>query len=116
MLSFLRTRSSAAPTESEALSSLRAALSEAGVGPSAFLSDACLLRYLRARGLDVRKALVMLQGTLAWRAAYRPERLLAEHGRSLRAEAGSAVSYGYVAMAGRTLLSLMVLRKLKTMK
>ena len=34
-----------------------------------FCTDACLCRYLRARGWDVVKAKKMLDGTLAWRAA-----------------------------------------------
>lgn len=94
MLARLRGRSAAPPpTDSEALSELRAALSQEDLSqsPSAqsFLTDACLLRYLRARSLSVSKSLSLLQHTLSWRASYRPHFLLSSHLPELRSEAAS---------------------------
>ncbi|GJP32942.1 hypothetical protein CLOM_g17516 [Closterium sp. NIES-68] len=55
------------------------ALREA-IGPLAgraklFCTDACLRRYLRARGWNVPKAEKMLRDTLRWRHLYRPEEI-----------------------------------------
>ncbi|CAI5958811.1 unnamed protein product [Closterium sp. NIES-65] len=55
------------------------ALREA-IGPLAgraklFCTDACLRRYLRARGWNVAKAEKMLRDTLRWRHVYRPEEI-----------------------------------------
>ena len=39
----------------------------------AFVTDACVRRYLRARGGNVKKASAMLRKTLLWRAKARPQ-------------------------------------------
>ncbi|KZV47615.1 random slug protein 5-like [Dorcoceras hygrometricum] len=41
-----------------------------------FCTDACLRRYLEARNWNVEKAQIMLEGTLKWRATYKPEEIL----------------------------------------
>ena len=61
------------PEEENALVSLRAALSEENVVvPRTMCANGgetgALLRYLRARKLDVAKAMAMLRATIAWRA------------------------------------------------
>jgi len=43
-----------------------------------FCDEACLLRYLRARDWDVKKANKLLRDTLAWREEYKPELITAE--------------------------------------
>ena len=50
----------------------------------AFCTTGTYVRYLRARGWTVHKAVRMLEETLKWRASYKPEELTFE---SLRAEA-----------------------------
>jgi hypothetical protein len=63
----------AAPTptdEAKSVASLRDSLSTFGpLTPeqSVWLDDACLLRYLRARGFEQCKAMAMLRDTLTWR-------------------------------------------------
>ncbi|EFA77752.1 cellular retinaldehyde-binding/triple function domain-containing protein [Heterostelium album PN500] len=39
----------------------------------AYLTDMCILRYLRARNYTVSKSEKMLRNTLAWRKSYRPQ-------------------------------------------
>jgi hypothetical protein len=41
----------------------------------AWCDDACLLRYLRARDFNTKKALKLLQGSLEWREKHKPEQL-----------------------------------------
>lgn len=38
-----------------------------------FCSDACILRYLRARNWNVKKAVKMLKSSLKWRLEFKPE-------------------------------------------
>lgn len=55
--------------ELEKVAALRSAVGTQPVGDAAaWLDDACLCRYLRARGWDVAKAEAMLREALAWRA------------------------------------------------
>jgi len=70
--------------ETQLLAQLRTKLNEAAVSDPkllgtpalrAFVTDACLCRYLRARKWNVNKALKMLVGTLHWRAERKPEAL-----------------------------------------
>lgn len=67
------------PTERGILGTLRKTLDSAQAGTqhppwrTAFLTDACLCRFLRARNWDVTKAFNMLQETLAWRSEFRPD-------------------------------------------
>lgn len=85
--------SSAPPSESEALTQLREALSKEDLShyttANHFLTDACLLRYLRARSLSVTKAHTLLMNTLSWRSSYKPHELLTSHLPFLRSEASS---------------------------
>ena len=55
-----------------------------------FCSDACLLRYLRARSWNVQHALEALVDTLQWRYEYRPHRIDPE---SLRDESSTGKEY-----------------------
>lgn len=70
--------------DKELLGQLRIKLNEAAASDAqllgtpalrAFVTDACLCRYLRARKWNVDKALKMLIGTLHWRAERKPEAL-----------------------------------------
>ena len=54
---------------------LRAALGPLEGRAAIFVTESCLNRYLRARNWDLKKAEKMLQSTLKWRAAYKPEEI-----------------------------------------
>lgn len=41
-----------------------------------YCSDACLKRYLDAQNWNVDKSKMMLEETLTWRSAYKPEEIL----------------------------------------
>jgi CRAL/TRIO, N-terminal domain len=65
------------PQEEAGLVEMRAQFKDAdGLGMP--LDDACFLRYLRARNLDVAKAVTMLKATLQWRAEFGVQNVLAE--------------------------------------
>lgn len=94
MLSRLRNRATAPPpNEKESLASLRTELAtkEAANTKEAktWLTDNCLLRYLRARSFSITKAHDMIHATLLWRATYRPADLWKTHNDMLRKEASS---------------------------
>ena len=55
-----------------------------------FANDACLCRYLRARGWNLKKALKMFATTARWRAKTRPERV---RWRDVRAEGATGKQY-----------------------
>lgn len=57
---------------------LRDALIASGDYDESFCDEACLMRYLRARSMDVTKAHTMLKATLAWRKESRVDSLTAE--------------------------------------
>ncbi|KAJ0096796.1 hypothetical protein Patl1_28925 [Pistacia atlantica] len=54
---------------------LRAALGPLSGRSLKFCTDACLRRYLEARNWNVNKARKMLEETLKWRSAYKPEEI-----------------------------------------
>ncbi|KAJ0040227.1 hypothetical protein Pint_28278 [Pistacia integerrima] len=54
---------------------LRAALGPLSGRNLKFCTDACLRRYLEARNWNVNKARKMLEETLKWRSAYKPEEI-----------------------------------------
>lgn len=100
---------SAALTADEAakLAALRGAV--AGEPPCAYmpLDDACLARYLRARGMDVDKAASMLRNTIAWRHSFGADaivdrlNLVMEEGAT-----GKAFVAPFLDRTGRTVLVL----------
>jgi hypothetical protein len=59
-----------------------------------FCDTPCLLRYLRARDYNVKKAFKLLNGSLEWRAKYKPDAIDA---RSIEAEAkqGKLFQHGF---------------------
>jgi len=57
----------------EQISELKAALGTLSARGEKYCSEACLKRYLEARNWNVAKARKMLEESLKWRAAYRPE-------------------------------------------
>lgn len=54
---------------------LRAALGPLSGRSFMFCTDACLRRYLEARNWNVDESKKMLEETLEWRAAYKPEEI-----------------------------------------
>lgn len=94
MFSSLFRRDASPPlTEEEALAQFRTVLNSnesCNTSPAKeWLTDDCLLRFLRARSLSVPKATEMILETIAWRASYRPNSLFAEYPDSLQKEASS---------------------------
>jgi hypothetical protein len=60
-------------TTNEQINELKAALGPLSTRDEKYCSVACLARYLEARNWNVAKARKMLEESLKWRAAYRPE-------------------------------------------
>eukprot|EP00045_Choanoeca_perplexa_P004304 m.37401 g.37401 ORF g.37401 m.37401 type:complete len:187 (+) comp12497_c0_seq8:96-656(+) len=58
------------PEHEEAMRSLRERLSDVTPAQQAWITDACLLRYLRARDFKLDAAEKLLRGTLQWRIDY----------------------------------------------
>ncbi|VAH75870.1 unnamed protein product [Triticum turgidum subsp. durum] len=70
-----------------------------------FLSDASILRFLRARNWNVQKSSKMLKSAVKWRAAYKPEMISWEE-IALEAETGKIYRADYKDKLGRTVLVL----------
>lgn len=94
-----------AEEEQAKVAELRESLGTLSGRPLKFCSDACLRRYLQARNWNVQKAKKMLEETLKWRAAFKPEEIqwtdVAEEG-----ETGKVYRADFVDKAGRTVLVL----------
>ncbi|KAF7022261.1 hypothetical protein CFC21_035066 [Triticum aestivum] len=70
-----------------------------------FLSDASILRFLRARNWNVQKSSKMLKSAVKWRAAYKPEMISWEE-IAHEAETGKIYRADYKDKLGRTVLVL----------
>uniref|UniRef100_M8C3J7 CRAL-TRIO domain-containing protein n=1 Tax=Aegilops tauschii TaxID=37682 RepID=M8C3J7_AEGTA len=70
-----------------------------------FLSDASILRFLRARNWNVQKSSKMLKSAVKWRAAYKPEMISWEE-IAHEAETGKIYRADYKDTLGRTVLVL----------
>jgi hypothetical protein len=57
----------------EQINELKVALGPLSARGEKYCSEACLKRYLEARNWNVAKSRKMLEESLKWRAAYRPE-------------------------------------------
>jgi hypothetical protein len=57
----------------EQIDELKSALGPLSARGEKYCSEACLTRYLEARNWNVTKSKKMLEESLKWRAAYRPE-------------------------------------------
>jgi hypothetical protein len=83
-------------TQQESLLALTAEVDKLPLAPKQrqFCDVPCLLRYLRARDYNVKKALKLLSGSLEWRAKMNPDRLDA---RKLETEAkeGKLFQHGF---------------------
>jgi hypothetical protein len=55
------------------INELRAALGPLSARGEKYCTEACLMRYLEARNWIVTKSIKMLEESLKWREAYRPE-------------------------------------------
>jgi hypothetical protein len=60
-------------TTNEQINELKAALGPLSARDEKYCSAACLTRYLEARNWNVARSRKMLEESLKWRAAYRPE-------------------------------------------
>jgi hypothetical protein len=59
-----------------------------------YCSDDCLLRYLKARDWDVKKAYTMIMNTLKWRDEFKPDEIQASE-LTFEASSGKTVRYGF---------------------
>lgn len=82
---------------------LKAAIGPLASRSSAYCTDACLKRYLRARNWNVTKSKKMLQETLKWRSAYKPEEI-PWHEVAIEGETGKSYRAGFQDRDGRTVL------------
>jgi hypothetical protein len=57
----------------EQINELKSALGPLSARGEKYCSEACLTRYLEARNWNVTKSKKMLEESLKWREAYRPE-------------------------------------------
>ena len=60
-------------SRSEQIAELKSALETLSARGEKYCSEACLKRYLEARNWNVAKSRKMLEDSLKWREAYRPE-------------------------------------------
>ncbi|XP_057820452.1 uncharacterized protein LOC131033289 [Cryptomeria japonica] len=87
------------------INELRAAIGPLSGHSFLFCSDACLRRYLEARNWNLNKAKKMLEETLKWRAAYKPEEILWDE-VALEGETGKIYRANYLDRLGRTVIVL----------
>jgi len=92
--------------QQEKIDELRKQLGEpSSVAIQGFLSDATILRFLRARSWNVQKASKMLKAAVKWRAAYKPE-MISWEDIAHEAETGKIYRADYKDKLGRTVLVL----------
>lgn len=92
--------------QQEKINELRKELGEpSSVAIQGFLSDASILRFLRARNWNVQKASKMLKAAVKWRAAYKPE-MISWEDIAHEAETGKIYRADYKDKLGRTVLVL----------
>uniref|UniRef100_A0A0D6R4F7 CRAL-TRIO domain-containing protein n=1 Tax=Araucaria cunninghamii TaxID=56994 RepID=A0A0D6R4F7_ARACU len=87
------------------LNELRAALGPLSGRALQYCSDACLRRYLEARNWNVHKSKKMLEETLKWRAAYKPEDIHWDE-VAVEGETGKVYRADFFDRFGRTVLVL----------
>ncbi|CAL4944106.1 unnamed protein product [Urochloa decumbens] len=85
------------------INELKAALGPLSARNEKYCSVACLARYLEARNWNVAKSRKMLEESLKWRAAYRPEDIRWPE-VSVEAETGKMYRAGFRDREGRTVL------------
>ncbi|KAG0576007.1 hypothetical protein KC19_5G048100 [Ceratodon purpureus] len=84
---------------------LRASLGQLNERDTRYATDACLVRYLRARNWNVKKAEKMLRDTLQWRATYKPEDIRWED-IAKEAETGKVFRVPILDKQGRSVLMM----------
>jgi hypothetical protein len=90
--------------QQQKIDELRKQLGEpSSVAIQGFLSDASILRFLRARNWNVQKASKMLKGAVKWRASYKPE-MISWEDIAHEAETGKIYRADYKDKLGRTVL------------
>ncbi|KAF0910361.1 hypothetical protein E2562_001539 [Oryza meyeriana var. granulata] len=82
---------------------LRAALGPLSSSGEKYCTEACLRRYLEARNWNVDKSRKMLEETLKWRAAYRPQDIRWPE-ISVESETGKMYRASFVDREGRTVV------------
>ncbi|KAK8956630.1 Patellin-6 [Platanthera zijinensis] len=92
-----------AKLQEQKVGELKAAIGPLSGRSSAYCTDACLKRYLRARNWNVTKSKKMLQESLKWRSAYKPEEI-PWHEVAVEGETGKGYRAGFHDRDGRTVL------------
>ncbi|PWZ52857.1 Random slug protein 5 [Zea mays] len=87
----------------EQISELKAALGTLSARGEKYCSEACLRRYLEARNWNVAKSRKMLEESLKWRAAYKPEDIRWPD-VSVEAETGKMYRASFRDREGRTVV------------
>eukprot|EP01018_Ginkgo_biloba_P002037 Gb_06593 [translate_table: standard] len=91
-------------TERQAkINELRASIGPLSGRSLKFCTDACLRRYLEARNWNVHKSKKMLEETLKWRAAYKPEEIRWDE-VAAEGETGKVYRANYPDRFGRTVI------------
>ncbi|CAN6303726.1 unnamed protein product [Urochloa humidicola] len=85
------------------INELKAALGPLSARGEKYCSEACLKRYLEARNWNVAKARKMLEESLKWRAAYRPEDIRWPE-VAVEAETGKMYRASFQDREGRTVI------------
>ncbi|KAK3146244.1 hypothetical protein QOZ80_3BG0263530 [Eleusine coracana subsp. coracana] len=85
------------------INELRDALGPLSARGEKYCSEACLARYLEARNWNVTKSRKMLEASLKWRAAYRPEDIRWPD-VSVEAETGKMYRANFQDKEGRTVV------------
>ncbi|KAL6843478.1 hypothetical protein ACP4OV_026540 [Aristida adscensionis] len=85
------------------INELKAALGPLSARGEKYCSDACLRRYLEARNWSVTKSRKMLEDSLKWRAAYKPEDIRWPD-VSVEAETGKMYRASFRDREGRTVV------------
>ncbi|XP_031404543.1 phosphatidylinositol transfer protein PDR16 [Punica granatum] len=92
------------PSESK-VNELKAALGPLSERNLQYCSDACLRRYLEARSWNTEKANKMLEETLKWRSAYKPEEICWDE-VAVEGETGKVYRASFHDREGRSVLIL----------
>ncbi|KAL0914516.1 hypothetical protein M5K25_014865 [Dendrobium thyrsiflorum] len=89
--------------QEQKVNELKAAIGLLSGRSLAYCSDACMKRYLKARNWNVAKSKKMLQGSLMWRSAYKPEEICWNE-VAVEGETGKAYRADFHDRDGRTVL------------
>ncbi|KAG0451070.1 hypothetical protein HPP92_026416 [Vanilla planifolia] len=91
--------------QQEKVSDLKATIGTLSERSSIYCTEACLKRYLRARNWNLAKSKKMLEDSIKWRSAYKPEEIR-WHEVAIEGETGKAYRAPFHDREGRSVLVL----------